>query len=218
MKASVVKWIVVCIAILNAAGAVAQPGAARAANVEEAQRGTLAMQSQDRRGPDNRDRAARGLRIFGIMRGKDHESIGPNRHGVWPIQPKRYLINPDEGPVTVLNPASKCVDGEVRIELDGTATAGKDGTILVTGMAKLFEGTACDTNDLEDDEEFSYSVAPGATVCKKIELKNSGTGGGDTASFKLIMQNLDRAGVIGSFRERVLSKKDVDARFERCSG
>jgi len=67
--------------------------------------------------------------------------------------------------------------------------AGEPPAVFIQGTAKLFESTSCTTNDLEDTENFSFTVPPDQTINQTINLENAGFGGGDTAEITLAVTN-----------------------------
>ena len=78
---------------------------------------------------------------------------------------------------TLLN-FKECCGDEVRAELLLEASL-EDDIFNVSGTAKLFEGTSCNTKDLEDEEGISELVTDQRVVELEINLLNRG--GGDTA-------------------------------------
>lgn len=76
--------------------------------------------------------------------------------------------------------------GECRVEVDINALPIKAGEVKITGNAKLFEGVTDDTNDLEDERPFAFSlkVTDKKPTPGKISLENTETGGGDTATIR----------------------------------
>ena len=84
---------------------------------------------------------------------------------------------------TLLN-FKECCGNEVRAELLLEASL-EDDIFNVSGTAKLFEGTSCNTNDLEDEVGISELVTDQRDVRLAINLLNRG--GGDTADFDLTL-------------------------------
>ncbi|NHC13098.1 hypothetical protein [Motilibacter deserti] len=87
----------------------------------------------------------------------------------------------------------RCVGGEVRSELTMSAsrpTSLPSGTIRATVTLKLYEGTSCSTQDLEDQRTVVVDVAPGQSRNVSISLENDEWGGGDWAYLdRLTFQN-----------------------------
>ncbi|NEP22627.1 hypothetical protein [Moorena sp. SIO3I6] len=81
-----------------------------------------------------------------------------------------------------------CCGNEVRAELYLDAL-NSFGNFEVDGYARLYEGTSCDTDDLEDNQGVREIVTPNQTLPLDIHLVNGGAGGGDTADFELIFTN-----------------------------
>ena len=82
--------------------------------------------------------------------------------------------------------------GECRVEVYLAARLVTPGEVEMRVMAKLFEGTSESTNDLEDQKvrtfRLSYPYAKGqqgSSVSRVIELRNTETGGGDTATINV---------------------------------
>lgn len=83
----------------------------------------------------------------------------------------------------------KCVGGEVRLEVDLDAIILPDCSVKVAGTSKLYEGSSCNTNDLEDRDGHSVIVRPGTSEHIQVRLKNRGAGGGDWARGSLEVCN-----------------------------
>lgn len=80
--------------------------------------------------------------------------------------------------------------GECRVELRLTARVVDNNTVQIEGNAKLFEGTSENTDDLEDEKVVSFTVPKGGRPAHhNIQLRNSGTGGGDHAEIGLSFTN-----------------------------
>jgi hypothetical protein len=87
-----------------------------------------------------------------------------------------------------------CVGAEVRVELTIDLRLESDNTTVVaTGEAKLFEGTDCDTDDLDDRESFGVTVAAGTGQSVHLHLKNTEFQGGDTADIDFQVVNSRQA-------------------------
>ncbi|OLT59564.1 hypothetical protein [Moorena bouillonii] len=82
----------------------------------------------------------------------------------------------------------ECCGDEVRAELYLDASNSYDH-FEVDGSAKLYEGTSCKTDDLEDDQVVNLGVDKNDSETLKINLENTGIGGGDTADFDLRFTN-----------------------------
>jgi len=80
--------------------------------------------------------------------------------------------------------------GECRVELRITARVVDDKAVQIEGNAKFFEGTSENTDDLEDEKVVSFTVPKGGTPAHhNVQLRNSGTGGGDHAEIGLSFTN-----------------------------
>lgn len=97
----------------------------------------------------------------------------------------------DEGqPASALNIPDVRWGGECRVELRLTAKVAKDNVVQIEGNAKLFEGTSESTRDLEDEQVVSFTVPKGGVPAHHgIQLRNTGTGGGDHAEISLSFTN-----------------------------
>jgi len=80
--------------------------------------------------------------------------------------------------------------GECRVEVRLTAKVVAGNTVQIEGNAKLFEGTSEDTTDKEDDQTVSFTVPKGGIAAHHgIQLRSTGSGGGDHAEIKLSFTN-----------------------------
>jgi hypothetical protein len=80
--------------------------------------------------------------------------------------------------------------GECRVELRLTARVVSNNAVQIEGNAKLFEGTSENTDDVEDETVVSFTVPKGGVPAHhNIQLRNSGTGGGDHAEIGLSFTN-----------------------------
>jgi hypothetical protein len=82
-----------------------------------------------------------------------------------------------------LSQFNECVGGEVRVEIDLRLQLANDNTtVRISGEARLYEGTSCNTRDREDAESLDGEIPPGRSS-RTINLRNSGAGGGDKADY-----------------------------------
>ena len=80
--------------------------------------------------------------------------------------------------------------GECRVEVRLTARVVSGNTVQIEGNAKLFEGTSENTTDKEDEQVVSFTVPKGGVAAHHgIQLRNTGTGGGDHAEISLSFTN-----------------------------
>jgi hypothetical protein len=116
------------------------------------------------------DPPTRRISVTGSMRIVDDEN--------WPETDERKTIGINTQAFvnstfsTVLR-ASGCAGDEVRVELTLTGMGLENGAVLIDGYARLFEGTDCGTDDLEDDAEVHLLVPPGRNVFHVIPLDDS---------------------------------------------
>jgi hypothetical protein len=92
-------------------------------------------------------------------------------------------------PARELEHGDKCVGGEVRFEIDLDAEYLSDGGARIRGEARLLEGTSCSTTDLEDDQQIDILVPKDGVATVNINLRSSGTGGGDFAKGRITFTN-----------------------------
>ena len=124
----------------------------------------------------------RTLEVTGKALLVDDEIIGEERCN-YAIDESIDLTAGQSG--TLLN-FKECCGDEVRAELLLEASL-EDDIFNVSGTAKLFEGTSCNTKDLEDEEGISELVTDQRVVELEINLLNRG--GGDTADFDLVLNS-----------------------------
>jgi len=113
----------------------------------------------------------------------------------WPFDATRcaYRINGEavvgEQQPSALISWSDCCGGEVRVELDLQAMALSSGDIKVLGQARLYEGTSCNTQDLEDKKDIDFLVPANKMTQFNLQLESQGPGGGDKADIKINFAN-----------------------------
>ena len=84
----------------------------------------------------------------------------------------------------------ECVGGEVRVEVDFKLSLAADYTMVRTDVeARLYEGTSCSTNDLEDSASGLFITPKDRSTTGEFNLKNSGFGGGDKADITFTIVN-----------------------------
>jgi hypothetical protein len=85
---------------------------------------------------------------------------------------------------------SRCVGGEVRAELRLDFAQRNDDSVDVSGIAELFEGTWCGTDD-KDDERFItfWTVARDDRSCRDIRLENGERHSADFAELHICVEN-----------------------------
>lgn len=128
----------------------------------------------------------RRVRVIGSMHIVDDETFG-DEIGDFPIL-REVDLNPvqTQQQITI----SECVGDEVRVELRISLRLLADNVSVETIVqTSLFEGTACDTDDLEDSDSRSVVVAEDSGQSVSIHLESEGVGGGDTADIDLNIVN-----------------------------
>jgi hypothetical protein len=94
-----------------------------------------------------------------LIDGTDHEILWPDEHG----HQETVIDMPVDvngGPVAVRVPHLK-FGGEVRVEVMLTAEGKGDGSVLVSGAVKLYEGTSERTSDLDAERRVAFAVPNG---------------------------------------------------------
>jgi hypothetical protein len=88
------------------------------------------------------------------------------------------------------NQTTRCVGDEVRVRLETRAelsTVYKDW-VFVTVNARLYEGTSCNTTDLDGTNTMSFWVGPWDSVTHSMAVENQDEGG-DRAHIRFNMTN-----------------------------
>jgi len=124
-----------------------------------------------------------------IIDGTDDENWPwSDQHGHWEQGVDTVL---DVGqPVSVISVTPLRWGGECRVELDLTAQVVQENAVQILGEARLYEGTTEDSDDLEDQQQVSFTVPKGGVPARRqINLRNSGLGGGDHAEILIMLTN-----------------------------
>lgn len=98
------------------------------------------------------------------------------------------IVSPNQPSVKLVN-TSKCVGGEVRCEIDLDASYDNNGDARISGEARLFEGTDCNTTDLEDTQNINLLIPKDGVASIDIKVESTGRGGGDYAKGKVSFTN-----------------------------
>lgn len=98
------------------------------------------------------------------------------------------VVSPNQPSVKLVN-TSKCVGGEVRFELDLDAIHQDNDDVRISGEARLFEGSDCNTNDLEDTQSVNLIVPKDGSASYEIKVESTGVGGGDYAKGRVTFTN-----------------------------
>ncbi len=107
-------------------------------------------------------------------------------HRVFNVQ----MMLDDGQPASAMDVPDVRWGGECRVEVRLTARVVSGNTVQIEGNAKLFEGTSEDTTDQEDEQVVSFTVPKGGVAAHHgIQLRNTGTGGGDHAEISLSFTN-----------------------------
>jgi hypothetical protein len=136
---------------------------------------------------------ARKLAGIVFIDGTDDENWPFDDEHVSRSFPVNAALNIDQ-PAVALDVPDVRWGGECRVEVRITARAVGKGDIQIEGNAKLFEGTSENTSDLEDEKVVTFLVprttqsSPNATS-HKIQLRSTGTGGGDHAEIGFSLTN-----------------------------
>ncbi|MBI4584966.1 MAG: DNRLRE domain-containing protein [Planctomycetes bacterium] len=149
-------------------------------------RARQAASAELRLGPPARNR--RLVTILGQGTLTDDEDIVSNEVGERNFNVEAQ-VSPLEREADISVPR-KCVGGEVAFEIDFHVTLLDDNvTVNVEADARLYEGTGCDTDDLEDTNGFEESIGEGEIHVLSVSLLNRGAGGGDEAFYILDIGN-----------------------------
>jgi hypothetical protein len=127
----------------------------------------------------------RSVRVVGSVQITDDEAFD-DEHGSVIIN-QDFLMNPTAKSHEIK--FSKCVGGEVRAEGSLTFSLYDDNTVGVSGALRLYEGTNCKTDDLDDFSAGAMTVAVNKTSEFILSTKNDETFGGDTARLDVTITN-----------------------------
>jgi hypothetical protein len=122
-----------------------------------------------------------------IIDGMDDETFGSNEFG-HSVQTIQMFLDAGQ-PANSLRIKPLRFGGEVRIEADVTAHVVNNSAIQVAGVGKLYEGDSENTDDLDDQENITFTVPKGKSATFASQLRNSGAGGGDTGTITFFLTN-----------------------------
>jgi hypothetical protein len=115
----------------------------------------------------------------------DDETFGSDERGS--AQMTREVIVTDDVTEGIMH-MEKGVGGEVRVELDLNAIALSNSDVRIDGLARLFEGTSENTNDLDGERNFNVLIPAGKFVSHVVNVRNDDEGG-DHATITMNFRN-----------------------------
>jgi hypothetical protein len=127
----------------------------------------------------------RSVRVTGTLKVVDDEVIG--KHTATLDVREDVLLNPSTRTKNIS--FERCAGGEARAEVKIALTLNADNSVKAVTTLKLYEGTSCNTNDLEDTKSGTLALGVGAKTSQVLAAKNSGLGGGDTARLDIVISN-----------------------------
>jgi len=147
-----------------------------------------ACQALTEPGPWTQSGYARKIGLSGSVWIKDDEPLWEsNEYGTFDISGQQVVTG--DYPAALFK-KEWCVGGEVRVELELDVFAGNNNGAIVKGEARMYEGTSCHSDDLEDTEPIKIVVPPDQFLDPgEIVLRNTESGGGDLAKIKLNFTN-----------------------------
>jgi hypothetical protein len=122
---------------------------------------------------------------FATIHGVDDEIFTPDEH--CHIEDSTVVVLKDPVPRKLMYLECRW-GGEARVELTLNGRRFNNGAVLVTGVARLYEGTSEDTQDLDGEKDISISVPKGQTVNISPRVENTDEGG-DFADIGLSFHN-----------------------------
>ncbi|MDQ4033408.1 MAG: hypothetical protein M3332_14595 [Actinomycetota bacterium] len=128
---------------------------------------------------------SRRLTTSATINGVDDETFGSNEFGH--AEFTRETILSDAQPQNVMRMQCRW-GGECRAELDLTGEVLDNSDVRISGVARLFEGTSEDTNDLDGSTEFTFIVPRGKNVSNHQRVDNTDEGG-DYATIDMTVNN-----------------------------
>jgi hypothetical protein len=130
-------------------------------------------------------RLASRVTTFAKIHGVDDEIFTPDEH--CNIEDSTVVVLKSPVPRKLMYLECKW-GGEVRVELTLNGRRFNNGAVFVTGVARLYEGTSEDTQDLDGEKDFSVSVPKGQTVNIEQRVNNIDEGG-DFADINMSFHN-----------------------------
>ena len=135
--------------------------------------------------PDGSPSVRRVVVASGHMDITDDETFGSNEHGTADGQDQGFVSFGQ--PSTALKLIGKA-GGEVRVELEVTASATIEGDVQISGAAKLFEGTSEETHELNGTTDINFTVPRDNFIQRNFTVRNTDEGG-DFADIRLTVSN-----------------------------
>jgi len=130
----------------------------------------------------------REIRVSGTIFIRDHETLASDETDHHAVD-ETIVLDPATRPSHVFR-ISRCTGDEVRVEVDVTAQLDPaDLSITLGARGELFEGTACDTDDDEDEAFAGATVVEDGSANLSIDLVNDTWNGDDRSEIRLVVTN-----------------------------
>ncbi len=116
----------------------------------------------------------RMVSISGTIQLQDYETFGDNEHASGNFNKVTFVGSTQPQAIENVPPPKICAGGEIWAALDIKATkvnAAGDVSISVDG--RLYEGTSCDTTDLDGNFSNTFTVPAGTTMTKSFSMSNT---------------------------------------------
>ena len=121
--------------------------------------------------------------VDGSVKIKDDSTFGRDHYGTLQVDGCQHLSPGECKPLTKV---SKCVGGEVRVDIELTVRA-FDDCVRITGKGQLFEGDDCNGR-CRDEEMYNVFVSPDESKDLKVHLRYEPRGRKDKGDGTMVVK------------------------------
>ncbi|PER84887.1 hypothetical protein CN498_23385 [Bacillus thuringiensis] len=133
----------------------------------------------------------RFVSIAGAIQVQDYETFGPNEHASGNFSKVLFVGDTQPQAFATVPPPKICAGGEIWPAFDLTVSrVNTAGDINISIDGKLYEGTSCDTTDLDGSNNTTFTVQAGTTISQNFTMWNTDEGNSDDkANITLTVSN-----------------------------
>ena len=122
----------------------------------------------------------RFISISGTIQVQDYETFGDNEHASGNFTKTLFVGDAQPQAFAEIPSPKVCAGGEIWPEYKLTVSrVSQAGDVNVTVDGKLYEGTSCDTTDLDGSTSQTFTVQPNQTITHSVHMSNTDEGDPD---------------------------------------